>query len=281
MFVWKVLKKVYFDIARHDVSGQAAVLAFSHLFSLFPFLLCLSALVGIFSPGTNLIPFVMERIERYFPQETLPVIEGTFEGIARGYAPQVLTVGFVALLYLVSRTYLRLMKGLSVAFDSTRRRNIFWANVLALIMTIVSLAAVIVAFNLVFVGRRFMDGLLAAAQITGFWKFFGDYLRYPFALVLIFLVVLLIYRVCPTRKVPLRHLWPGATFFTLVWFLMTRAFGVYLLFFNRYNILYGTLGGLMILMAWFYMTAFLLLVGAEIAQAVHEVRAERPRDVHA
>jgi len=275
MFIWKVIKKVYFDIARHDVSGQAGVLAFSHLFSLFPFLLCLSALVGILSPGTNLIPFVMGRIELYFPRETLPVIQGTFDGIARGYAPGVLTVGFIVLIYLVSRTYLRLMKGLSIAFDSPRQRNIFWANVLALIMTVVSLAAVIVAFNLVFVGRRLMNQLLQAADITGFWKFFGDYLRYPFALVLIFLVILLIYRVCPTRKVPLRHLWPGALFFTLVWFLMTRAFGIYLLFFNRYNIIYGTLGGLMILMAWFYMTAFLLLVGAEIAQAAHEVRAER------
>lgn len=274
MFVWKVFKKVYYDIARHDLSGQSAVLAFSHLFSLFPFLLCLSGLIGIFGQSTDLIPWVMKRIELYFPPETLPVIEETFEGIARGYAPQVLTVGFIALIYLISRTYIRLMKGLSVAFDSPRRRNIIWANILGFIMAVVSLAAVLVAFNFVVIGKRWMDQLLAAARITGFWRFFGTYLRFPFAFLLIFLVVLLIYRVCPTRKIPLGRLWFGAIFFTVVWVVMTRAFGIYLTFFNRYNLIYGTLGGLMILMAWFYMSSFLLLLGAEIAAAVHDVRVE-------
>ncbi len=275
MFIWNVLKKVYHDIARHDLSGQAAVLAYSHLFSLFPFLLCLSGLVGIFSPGTDLVPWVMQRLENYLPEQSLPFIQDTFEGIARGYAPHVLTAGFLALIYLVSRTYLRLAKGLSVAFGSTKRRNIIWGNLLAFIMAVLSLIAVLVAFNLVIVGRRLMDQLLEAGGITGFWQFFGRYLRYPFAAVLIFLVVLLIYRVCPTRKVRVADLWPGAAFFTLVWIGMTRAFGIYLVFFNRYNLIYGTLGGLMILMAWFYMTGFLLLLGAEIAAAIHEVRAER------
>jgi len=274
VFVWKVLKKVYYDIARHDLSGQASVLAYSHLFSLFPFLLCLSGLIGIFGEATNLIPWVMARIERYFPQESLPFIEDTFEGISRGYAPGALTAGFVALLYLVSRTYIRLMKGVSIAFGSTRKRNIVWSNLLGFLMAVLSLAAVLVAFNFVVVGKRWMDQLLAAAGITGFWRFFGTYLRYPFAFLLIFLVVLLIYRVCPTRKLRLSHLWPGALFFTVMWVVMTRAFGIYLTFFNRYNLIYGTLGGLMILMAWFYMTGFLLLLGAEIAAAVHEVRTE-------
>ena len=274
MFLWKVLKKVYYDIARHDLSGQAAVLAYSHLFSLFPFLLCLSGLVGVFSPGTDLLPWVMERLERYMPEQSLPFIQDTFEGIARGYAPHVLTVGFLVLIYLVSRTYLRLAKGLSIAFGSTKSRNIVWGNLLAFIMAVLSLVAVLVAFNLVIVGRRLMDQLLEAGGITGFWKFFGQYLRYPFAAVLIFLVVLLVYRVCPTRKVRVADLWPGAAFFTLVWIGMTRAFGIYLVYFDKYNLIYGTLGGLMILMAWFYMSGFLLLLGAEIAAAVHEVRAE-------
>jgi membrane protein len=275
VFVWKVLKKVYYDIGRHDLSGQAAVLAYSHVFSLFPFLLCLSGLIGIFGQSTDLIPWVMDRIERYFPEETLPVIQETFEGISHGYAPQVLTVGFLALVYLVSRTYLRLMKGLSVAFDSPRKRNIVWANALAFIMAVVSLAAVIVAFNLVVIGQRWMNQLLAAADITGFWKFFSDYLRYPFAFLLIFLVVMLVYRVCPTRKIRLGRLWPGAIFFTVMWVVMTRALGIYLSFFNRYNLVYGALGGLMILMAWFYMSSFVLLLGAEVAAAIHDVRAER------
>jgi len=273
--MWKVLKKIYCDVSRHDLSGQAAQLAYSHLFSLFPFLLCLSGLIGILGQGTDLIPWVMVRIERYLPEQTAVWIHETFEGISHGYAPQVMTIGFVALIYLISRTYLRLMRGLSIAFDSPRKRRIIWANVLSLLMAVISLAAVIVAFNMVVIGRRWMDLLLDAGGITGFWNFFGKYLRLPFAFVLIFLVVLLIYRVCPTRKVPLRELWPGAVFFTLTWIIMTRAFGIYLVYFNRYNLIYGTLGGLMILMAWFYMSGFLLLLGAELAAAVHEVRNER------
>jgi len=275
MFVFRVLKKVYYAIARHDLSGQSAVLAYSHLFSLFPFLLCLSALIGIFGQREEIIPWVMVRIERFFPKTTLEFIQETFEGILSGYAPHAFTAGFVTLIYLVSRTYIRLMGGLSVAFDSTKNRNIVWANVLGFLMAVISLAAVIVAFNLVVIGRRWMDELLKAARITGFWEFFGRYLRYPFAFLLIFLVVLLIYRVCPTKKVRIRDLWPGALFFTVMWVVMTRAFGVYITSFGRYNVIYGALGALMILMAWFYMSAFLLLLGGEIAAAIHEVRAER------
>jgi membrane protein len=275
MLVWKVTKKVWHDLGRHDVSGQAMQLAFSHLFSIFPFLICLSALIGIFGQRTDLIPWVMERLERYLPADALPVIEETFQGISRGYAPQVLTAGFVVLIYFVSCTYLRLMRNLSVTFDSPRKRNVVWANVLAFIMSLVSLASVIVAFNLVLIGRHWMDALLEAAEIKGFWGFFGKYLRYPFAAVLIFLVVLLVYRVCPVRKIRLRHLWLGAAFFTVVWVGMTRGFGIYLAHFNRYNRVYGTLGGLIILMVWLYMTGYVLLLGAEIAAAFHDVRSER------
>jgi len=275
VFIWKVIKKVYHDIGRHDLSGQATQLAFSHLFSIFPFFICLSALIGIFGQRTDLIPWVMERLERYLPKESLPVIRETFEGISRGYAPHVLTAGFVVLIYLVSRTYMRLMKNLSVTFDSPRKRNILWGNALAFIMAVVSLAAVIVAFNFVLIGRQWMNALLEAAQIKGFWNFFGTYMRYPFASLLIFLVVVLIFRVCPVRKIPLRDLWLGAAFSTVVWVLMTRGFGIYLTHFNRYNRVYGTLGGLMILMVWFYMSGFVLLLGAEVAAAVHEVRVER------
>ena len=275
MFVFNVLKKVYHDMGRHDLSGQAAVLAFFHFFSLFPFLLCLSALIGLFGQPREIIEWVMVRIDRFFPKATLEFIRGTFEGILSGYAPHTLTAGLATLLYLISRTYIRLVRGLSVAFNSTEKRNVVWANALGVLMAVISLAAVIVAFNLVVVGQRWMNELLAAAHITGFWHFFGRYLRYPFAFVLIFLVVLLIYRVCPTRKVRLRDLWPGALFFTVMWVVMTRAFGVYITSFGSYNLIYGALGALMILMAWFYMSAYLLLLGGEVAAAVHEVRLER------
>lgn len=275
VFSWSVLKKVYHDVARHDLSGQSAVLAYSYIFSLFPFLLCLSSLIGIFGQREEIIPWVMVRIERFFPEATLEFIKETFEGILRGYAPHAFTAGSIALVYIVSRTYIRLTKGLSVAFGSTRKRNVIWANVLGFLMAVISLAAVLVAFNLVVIGRRWMDQLLDAAHITGFWQFFGRYLRYPFAFLLIFLVVLLIYRVCPTKKVSLRDLWPGALFFTMAWVLMTRAFGIYISSFGRYNLIYGALGALMILMAWFYMSSFLLLLGGEISAAIHEVRTER------
>jgi membrane protein len=254
VFVLRVLKKVYYDIARHDLAGQSAVLAYSHLFSLFPFLLCLSALMGIFGQREDIIPWIMVRIKNFFPETTHDFIRETFEGILSGYAPHAFTAGFITLIYLVSRTYMRLTKGLSIAFGSTKKRNIVWANVLGVIMAVISLAAVLVAFNLVAIGRRWMDRLLEAAHITGFWQFFGQYLRYPFAFLLIFLVVLLIYRVCPTKKVRIHDLWPGALLF---------------------NVIYGALGALMILMAWFYMSGFLLLLGGEVSAAIHEVRLER------
>lgn len=145
------------------------------------------------------------------------------------------------------------MTGLNVAFHADSSRSFLRGNLVALATT---LGAV--------VGLAVMGGVVAAVEaipgpaggVVGFVVLFG------FAA----LGAGLLYRVGPNKPGPSwQAIWPAAAFFAALWIAATAGFGIYAANFASYNATYGSLGGVIILITWFYLSAFFLLLGAELA----------------
>ena len=100
--------------------------------------------------------------------------------------------------------------------------------------------------------------------------------RWPVAIVAILFASGIIYRVAPNVRLSLKRILPGAVLFTTVWLVATYLFGLYISHFASYNSTYGTLGGVVILLVWFYLTAFILLVGAELNAVLEQRRTHPP-----
>ncbi len=144
------------------------------------------------------------------------------------------------------------MLALDIAYDLDDRRSFLKRNLLALLMTL----GAIIGFALV-------GGAVAA---TGFLEGFAGKLAS-------YLVIcgagvgsaLLLYRYAPDREAPhWHHQLPGAVFFGVTWMLLTVLFGIYVANFGSYNATYGSLGAVVVLLTWLYLTAYVLLIGAEL-----------------
>ncbi|OBX19980.1 hypothetical protein A9995_05435 [Erythrobacter sp. QSSC1-22B] len=145
------------------------------------------------------------------------------------------------------------MTGLNIAFNTESARGFVRGNLIALAITV---AAV--------VGLAVLGGVVAAVStipgpaggVVGFVVLFG------FAT----LGAGLLYRVAPNQPGPeWQAIWPAASLFSLLWIGATAGFGLYAANFASYNATYGSLGGVIVLITWFYLSAFFLLLGAELA----------------
>jgi membrane protein len=100
--------------------------------------------------------------------------------------------------------------------------------------------------------------------------------RWPVGIAVTLLASGIIYRVAPNARLSLRRIFPGAVLFAAVWLVATDLFGLYVSHFASFNSTYGTLGGVVILLVWFYLTALILLVGAELNAVLEQRRTHPP-----
>ena len=88
--------------------------------------------------------------------------------------------------------------------------------------------------------------------------------RWPVAIAVMLVAVAFLYWAAPNAKLPFRWISPGALLATVGWIAMTFGFGIYVSNFGSYNATYGTLGGVVVTLIWFYLSGFVLLLGAEL-----------------
>lgn len=177
-----------------------------------------------------------------------------------------------------SQIFLMLESAMNLTWRSTRKRP-FWARrILALLMVIivgVLLGIAVVLTNAIrFLARLQLPSWFTFVREVGLLTNFAISFLIPTLLVAAIFAV--IYRVLPTRRITMRTILPGALFAAVLWEITLHLFGWYMSFAAaRFTVLYGSLGGLVLLMLWFYYSAQVFLLGAEISAVYHERLAQQ------
>ena len=190
-------------------------------------------------------------------------------GGALGFAA---IVGLLLALWSASRGMSGLITAINIAYEEKERRGFFKLNLIALGLTLGLLAGGIIAITLVAV-------LPAAARLLGLGsatKWLLLLAQWPLLIVLVMLGLAMLYRFAPDRDKPQwRWVSPGAVAATILWIVGSVAFTVYVANFNSYDKTYGSLGGVVILLTWLYLSALMVLLGAVInAQSERQTRKD-------
>ena len=167
-----------------------------------------------------------------------------------------------------------LMKAMNRAYGVRETRPALERYALALGLTAFAGLMIVAAFLVLVVWQASGTKIADKMGLGGVAAALLPLARWPVAIVVIPLASGIVYRVAPNARLSFRRILPGTVLFTAVWLVATDLFGLYVSHFASYNSTYGTLGGVVILLVWFYLTAFILLVGAEL-NAVLEQRAVR------
>lgn len=246
------------EIADDDVSDYAASVAFSAFLAIFPFLLFAVALAGlVIDPAT--LDTLVAQIRRVAPQAVAQILTDRLHALTAGAAPGLLTFGAVGAIWASSSAVASLIAALNAACDVVSDRRPWWKRrALSLVVTLAGAVLFILASVITIAAPAVARAVGGPGGTIILW------LRLPAAAVIMQTVIAGLYAYLPDVDRPFRFITPGSAFAVIAWILASLGFSTYVGHFARYEVVYGALGGVIVLLLWLWISALVILVGAEI-----------------
>ncbi len=251
---FKALKEEY---TRDKVADVAGSLTFSAILALFPFLLFLVSLASvIINPAQAEV--LIEELARVAPEEVVAILGGRLEALARSNNVGLLTVGGVGAIWAASGGVAALMRALNTAYGVEEKRPFWKVRGIALLTTLTAAVLSIVA-------------AVAAVATPALASKLGEpfasiitWLRLPIAGLLMMFVWALLYYTLPDVKQRFKFITPGSVVGVIIWLLASWGFSRYVANFGRYDVNYGALGGVIVMLLWMWISSQVIVLGAEI-----------------
>lgn len=269
---WKdILKRTVHEIADDNCAGLAAQLAFYFLLSLFPAMLFLVALAG-YLPVEGVLPQLLAALEAVAPLELLTLLRTQLEQIAEGSHGGLLTLGILGAVWSSSAATVAIIDALNTAYDIVDRRPWWKRRIVALMLTIALSLLALLDLALILVGPSVASDLAAWVGLSDLVPAAWAVLRWPLLLLCALLGVDLVYHFAPNRRERWSWITPGAVIATALWIVSSFGFKLYVTRVADYGATYGTIGGVIVTMLWFYVSGLAMLVGAEINAVIEAAR---------
>jgi membrane protein len=274
---WRELfRRVWGGIDRNDLINRAYELAYNFLLAVFPMLLFLLGLLGIFvREGSQLRNDLFYYMQLVLPPDASKLLMRTLVEVTPSTTGGKLTFGLLFALYAGSAGMTQLMSTLNAAYEVRESRSWIKVHLISLALTLAMSALLIVALFLVLAGGQI---IASVGQDTGLSTpafIFAKILQWLSALVFVIFAFAVIYYFAP--NVHEQHwywLTPGSVLGVVFWAISSVVLRLYLHFFNSYSKTYGSLGAVIILMLWFYVTGLSFLLGSQINATIEHAAAE-------
>ncbi|MBC1545394.1 YihY/virulence factor BrkB family protein [Listeria sp. FSL L7-0233] len=248
-------------VGRNDVSGNAAQLAYYMLFSIFPMLLIAATLLAYLHIDKD---SVFNMIKEFAPDQIMDFLEDNLNTLLTQKNGGLLSIGIIATLWSASNGMNAVMKSLNKAYGVTNKRNYVVQRLLSMFFTLAMLATVGATLLLLVFGQQIGMFLINHLNFSEDFLSFWNNLRWTVTLIVIFVVFTFLYWVAPNRRSTLISVLPGALFSTIGWTVASVGFAYYVNNFGNYSATYGSIGVIIILMLWFYLTGIILMIGGEL-----------------
>ena len=248
------------------------MLAFYFLLALFPLLLILIPLLGIFIQSHYAEQAVHQYIRSVLPGPAADLINRTLNEVQRDSGTFRFSFAVVFLWWSASQGVLATIQGLNIAYRVREERPWWKKYLVASILTVVTMVLIIFGLLVLSYGGRFSAFLVRqfgfSGLIGGVWQLLG----WALFLVMAFVVFNMFYVYAPcVRHRRWSWLMPGTVIAVVMWLAVSLAFRVYLAYFNNYTLIYGSIGAVIILLLWFYCLGISLLIGAEVNYQIEQV----------
>jgi membrane protein len=246
---------------------MSAELAYRFFLAVFPFAIMLAALSGFAADVFGLDNPTKQIVDQFsdrLPQDTASVLQRQIDEVVSSRSLSLISFGLIGALWAASGGMGALIKALNRAYDVPETRP-FWRKTLLAIGLTLSAGLALVAAVIVMVAAAAWGEEIAGWFGAGdAFRWMVSIARWPIAVALIMTSLAVIYYVAPNIEQRFTLVSPGAVLCTVVWLAGTYAFGIYVAHFSSYNATYGALGGIVVLLLWFYLSAAMVLVGAEL-----------------
>ncbi len=260
---WRLLKTVYSELWRTRAFTIAAALAFYFLFSLVPLAAIFSSLLQ-FLPIPDVFQQMLDLMARFVPPDSMTFVERILSDILTPNRGKLLSFGILGYFWTAAGGFTSLIESLNIAYDVTVQRPWWRDRLRALLLAFTSGGLVALSVVLLIVGPHFGTFLADVFPVPHAVDHLWPVIRPVFVFGSFVTGLEVIYYLGPNCKHSFFSTLPGAAFAIAIWLIGSWGLSFYLSNFTNYNATYGSLGAIIGLMLWFYITALAILIGAEL-----------------
>lgn len=272
---WQLLKRVYHEFNEDEVFTRSAALAYYFVSALVPMIFFLMAILGLLAQGHNLQSGLLGYAARFMPPDAYTLLQKTLKEITNNSTGLKLAFGLVLALWSGSGGVSSIMDALNRCYHVTDSRPLWKQRLIALVLTVALSALTVTALIIILYGGDIAQfagnhtGL--SAPVVMAWRI----VQWPVALFFVVMAFALLYFWGPDTEQEWQWITPGSLVGVILWIGVSLLFRVYLRYFNSYSKTYGSLGAVIILLYWLYISGLALLAGGEINSEIENAAAVR------
>lgn len=256
-------------LRKHDLPSLSAQLSYYLLLAFFPFLIFLISVIGFLKLSEEAL---MNNILLLLPRDAGQSILSIVREVTANRSGTLLSFGLVGSVWTASGGINALIKGLNQAYDQPESRRIWLVRLISMAATLVLALVILVSMSLLVFGQAIERHGFPLLGIPESWGRWWNLLQVIVPVLALYSVFLLLYRMTPNRRLAWREAMPGSIFASVGWIVCSLLFAFYVNNFGHFTRTYGSLGGIIILLLWLYLSSMIVLIGGELNAAL----AKRP-----
>lgn len=255
------LKSLFFRYIDDEITAMSSQLAYNLLLSFFPFLILLITLVGYSSIKSDNLLNILNNM---LPNDVSIMVKTTLIEIVSKKRGGLLSFSMITTLWTASNGFNAVIRGLNKAYDEKEQRSFIRVELTSILCTLGLAVIIITALSLLVFGDLGGKLIVKNFGYSHFVKYLIDFFRFLIGLIVMLVVFNAVYKYTPSKRLTWRETFPGAVFTTLGWTFISIIFSYYVNNFGNYSKIYGSIGAIIALMSWLYLSSVIILIGGEI-----------------
>ncbi|MGL5755794.1 MAG: YihY/virulence factor BrkB family protein [Paraclostridium sp.] len=258
---------IYKQININDVNSRAAAMSYYLLLSIFPFLIFMINLLG-FIPMIHINKFLYS-FDDLIPRTAFAMIQSIIDSAVNEKSISLTVMSFAFTLWSSSRAVRVFIKGINKSYSLLETRSFFKLIIISFYFTVELIVLIVSSMVFLLYGEKV--GYLVF-KFLGLSKLFiptWNLFRYSFVIAITIWIVSSLFRYGPNKKITLIEAMPGAILSIFGWVLVSVVFSFYTNNFSNYQVIYGSIGGIIALLTWFYLSSWIMLLGCEVNALIY------------
>ncbi len=245
-----------------EINSKAAEMSFYLLLSFFPFLIFTISLV-VYTPIIKLSKYIF-LLKKILPLSAFNIVSSLIQSAIENRSFSFLILSFILAMYTMSRAVLSLIRGMNRSYNIRETRPYFEVLFISLVFVIMIVVLIFTSMIFLVFGEKLGSFLFNLIGLDQYFMYIWNLCRYIVGVITVIIILMNLYRFTPNKKLSFKQVLPGAIVSTLCWLIASFCYSFYSNNFARYDIIYGSLGGIIVLMTWVYLSSWTILIGCEI-----------------
>ncbi|MDK2563792.1 YihY/virulence factor BrkB family protein [Romboutsia sedimentorum] len=245
-----------------EINSKAAEMSFYLLLSFFPFLIFTISSIA-YTPILHLNKYI-SIFQNMMPESafqiTLSIINSAMENKSLSF----IITSFVLTLWTSSRAVRGIIRGANNSYKVKETRSYIKVMFIGLFFTVILLVLIFSSMIFLVYGEKIGYLIFGFIGLDNIFMNVWNICRYTIGVSTIVIILVSLYKYTPNKKIKIKDAIPGAVIATFGWIIVSLSYSYYSNYYANYEVIYGSIGGIIVLMTWIYLSSWMMLVGAEI-----------------